>query len=483
MFDVLVIGGGVAGLAAATALAEAGQRVLVLEARGELGGRATAFRDRETGELVDNGQHVLLGCYRESFRLLRRVGAAHNVRVQPALEVPCIGPDGRRSVLRCPAWLPSPLHLLGGVLAWDGLSWKDRLRVLRVAGPLMRARRRFRPDAEAAQSQVSAGKPVGPAGELGAPSRGFRLQAEETVAAWLTRHGQRGRLRDWLWEPLAIAALNQSPEEAAAEPFVRVLAEMFGPNRVDASLVLPLTPLHEMYAHPARRYIESRGGEVRLNALARVGIERGRVARVEVRGEPVAARAVVAAVPWHALETLLTGDVAPIAETIASASRMRSKPIVTVNLWYDRAVMDEPFVGLPGRDMHWVFDKRLAFGERASHLSLVASGADALVGADTATLVALAAREVAAAIPGARDAVLRHGTAVREKRATFSLAPGEPQRPGAETRVEGLVLAGDWIDTGLPGTIESAALAGHRAAAAIQSSIGTHNRQSPIGNP
>jgi zeta-carotene desaturase len=435
-FDVAVIGGGVAGLAAATALAEAGRRVLVLEARGELGGRATAFIDRETGELVDNGQHVLFGCYRETFRLLRRIGAEANVRTQPALEVPYLDASGRRSVLRCPS-LPSPLHLVAGILRWDALSWGDRFTVLRVAGPLLRARR------------------------SGGPQR-----EQETVDAWLTRHGQQGRLREWLWEPLAVAALNQPTSEAAAAPFVRVLAEMFGPSRSDASLVLPLKPLHEMYALPARRYVEARGGAVRLNALARVRLEAGRIAGVELRGEPLPIAHVVAAVPWYALEPLLVGDVAPMSAIVAAASRMASKPIVTVNLWYDRAVMDDVFVGLPGRAMQWVFDKRRAFGEAASHLSLVASGADLLVGADNATLVALAAREVAASIPGARAAVLKRGTVIREKRATFSLAPGQPSRPGVETPIDGLVLAGDWIETGLPGTIESAAAAGHMAAQA-----------------
>src|SRR5258708_1484027 len=435
-FDVAVIGGGVAGLAAATALAEAGRRVLVLEARGELGGRATAFIDRETGELVDNGQHVLFGCYRETFRLLRRIGAEANVRTQPLLEVPYLDESGRRSVLRCPS-LPSPLHLVAGILRWDALSWGDRFSVLRVAGPLLRARRSLGPQRE-----------------------------QETVDGWLTRHGQQGRLREWLWEPLAVAALNQSTSEAAAAPFVRVLAEMFGPSRSDASLVLPLKPLHEMYALPARRYVEARGGAVGLNALARVRIEAGRIAGVELRGEPLPIAHVVAAVPWYALESLLVGDVAPMSSIVTAASRMASKPIVTVNLWYDRAVMDDVFVGLPGRAMQWVFDKRRAFGEAASHLSLVASGADTLVGADNATLVALAAREVAAAVPGARAAVLKRGTVIREKRGTFWLAPGEPSRPGVATPVDGLVLAGDWIETGLPGTIESAAAAGHMAAQA-----------------
>ena len=476
-FDLAVVGGGVAGLAAASALAEAGRRVLVLEARGELGGRATAFIDRETGELVDNGQHVLFGCYRETFRLLRRIGAEGNVRAQSSLEVPYLDEHGRRSVLRCPA-LPSPLHLLAGVLTWDALSWRDRLRVLRVAAPLLRARRSFRLKAEATRSgEAPLADPVASASALVDPvasasaladpvASAFRRKDEETVDAWLTRHGQRGRLREWLWEPLAVAALNQSPEEAAAGPFVRVLAEMFGAARSDSSLVLPLRPLHETYAIPARRYIESRGGEVRVNALARVRIENGRVAGVDVRGEPIPIARVIAAVPWFALASVLAGDVGAMSAIVASASRMTSKPIVTVNLWYDRLVMDDLFVGLPGREMQWVFDKRRVFGESASHLSLVASGADALAGAGNEQLVALAAREVAAAIPGARAAILLRGTVIREKRATFSLSPGEPPRPGVATPVGGLFLAGDWIDTGLPGTIESAALAGHRAAQA-----------------
>jgi zeta-carotene desaturase len=139
-------------------------------------------------------------------------------------------------------------------------------------------------------------------------------------------------------------------------------------------------------------------------------------------------------------------------------------PIVTVNLWYDRAVMDDAFVGLPGRTMQWVFDKRQAFGGATSHLSLVSSAATALDTIGRDEMVALAAREVAEAIPGARGARLVRGTVVRERRATFSLAPGQPPRPSTRTAINGLALAGDWIDTGLPGTIESAVVSGHRAA-------------------
>jgi squalene-associated FAD-dependent desaturase len=435
-FDVAVVGGGVAGLAAASALVESGRSVIVLEARGRLGGRATAFADRATGERVDNGQHVLFGCYRETFRFLRRIGAESNVAVQPTLEVPYLDGQGRRSVLQCPS-LPSPLHLLAGVFRWSALSWSDRVRALRLAGPLLRARR----------------------GSLD-------VRDGETVASWLTRHGQGGRLREWLWEPLAVAALNQSPSEAAAEPFVRVLAAMFGREPTDASLAMPLKPLDEMYALPAERYIAERGGEVRLNALSRVHLDGGRLAGIESRGDPVAARLVIAAVPWFDLGSLFSGDIGALEHVVRDASALESKPIVTVNLWYDRRVMNDSFTGLPGRAMQWVFDKRRVFGEQASHLSLVSSGAEELVGLDAEALVARAAREVRESIPGAAAATLVRGTVVREKRATFSLAPDAPQRPGVATPLPWLFLAGDWIDTGLPGTIESAAVAGHRAAAA-----------------
>jgi len=440
---IVVVGGGFAGLSAAALLSGLGRRVLVADARAQLGGRATAFRDRETGELVDNGQHVLFGCYRATFEFLDRIGASDRVRVQPSLAVPYIDRAGRRSVLRCPG-LPSPFHLLAGVLGWTGIPWRERMSVLKLARPLRRAR---------LELQRTGSVTADPPG---------------TVSEWLTAHGQREALRKWLWEPLAVAALNQSPAVAAASPFVRVLAQMFGPDPRDSALALPARPLHEMYAEPARTFIESRGGAVRVNALARIVVERGEVSAVDIRGERIATRSVIAAVPWFDLGRLFNPAPPPeLAPVLASAARMESMPIVTVNLWYDGRVMDEPFVGLPDRDMQWVFDKRIAFGGEASHLSLVSSGATRLTSMSRDELTMLAAREVEEAIPAARRDRLLRGTVVREKHATFSLAPGEPARPATKTAVRGLYLAGDWIDTGLPGTIESAVVSGHRAASIL----------------
>jgi hypothetical protein len=147
------------------------------------------------------------------------------------------------------------------------------------------------------------------------------------------------------------------------------------------------------------------------------------------------------------------------------AGRMAVSPIVTVNLWFDREVLDRPVLGLPGRVMQWVFDKRLMFGDTASHLSVVSSGAASIVGYSNEALVELATSELRTALPAAREAQVGRSTVVREPRATFSLAPGQPPRPGTETALPGFLLAGDWTDTGLPGTIEGAVASGHLAAA------------------
>jgi len=455
-FDAIVIGGGFAGLSAASRLAGAGARVLVLDARPRLGGRATAFVDRATGEMVDNGQHVLFGCYHETLAFLQHVGAEDGVRLQPALRVPFVDADGVVTELRCPP-LPAPLNLLAAVLDWPALGWRDRLSVFKLAGPVRLARRLV----ERERAERRGAHPGTPPMVVASPG--------ETVETWLRLNGQGDAIRERLWNPLAIAALNQSPAEAAASSFVRVLAGLFGTDPQDAAIGLPARPLHLMYAEPARAFVEARGGVVRTSAIASVLVDGDRLRAVDVEGDRFLARTVIAAVPWYALAPLVvrTGAVPPaLAATLDAATHLESRPIVTVNLWYDRVVMDEPFVGLLGTSMHWVFDKRAAFGGSASHLSVVASGARDLVGRSNQELVSGAAREIGRALPRAGAARLMRGTVIREKRATFSLAPGQPARPATRTAVAGFLLAGDWIETGLPGTIESAVVSGHRAAEA-----------------
>lgn len=444
MPDVIIVGAGFAGLSAAAQLVDEGAEVLVVEARPGLGGRASSFRDPETGELVDNGQHVLVGCYHETLRFLDRIGAAGAVHKQTSLQIAMVDRSGVASRLALPA-LPSPLHLLGGVLAWRALTMSDRVSLLRLA-PALRAT----------------------GGSLDSP-------ATETVRQWLVRHHQSQTLCELLWEPLAVAALNQSIDRAAASYFVAVLARMFGPDPSDAALILPARPLTQMYAEPARDWIEAHGGRVRTNAPARVVIDDDTVRGVRVRDELITAPVVIVAVPWFALADVFEAPPCSLDEVLTNAKDTPASPIVTVNLWLDppshaapprtrRPVLDEPLLGLPGRTFQWVFDRHAIVGDEASHLSLVSSGAESVVDMTNAQLTMLAMQELSGAVASARTATVRKASAVRERNATFSLAPGLPPRPSTMTAVRGLFLAGDWIDTGLPATIESAVVSGHRAA-------------------
>jgi squalene-associated FAD-dependent desaturase len=439
-FDVIVIGAGFAGLSAAVRLTAAGSRVLVLEAKSRLGGRATAFQDRDTNDVVDNGQHVIVGCYTETFIFLRAIGSEDRVDIQRQFAVTMIDRSGRPTRLECPA-LPPPFHLIAGVMEWDALSWRDRFSLLGIARALKLARRQLR-------------------GETGV----IAASPGETVESWLIRNGQTPRVREMLWDPLALAALNQRPEKAAAPPFARVLASMFGDNARSAAIGWSNVPLHMMYAEPARAFIEAHGGTI-LTGTAAIVRSASDDDVIVCSGERTwSAGAVISAVPWHAVPALFE-QVPPALQSLTSAAeRTAPSPIVTVNLWFDRGALAEPFIGLPGRTFQWVFDKARMFNSGRSYVSLVSSGADSVLSRTNDDLVALAHDELMNAVPDLRQAALARASVVREPRATFSLAPGQPARPATRTGIRRFLLAGDWVDTGLPATIEGAVWSGHRAA-------------------
>ncbi len=442
-FDAIVIGAGFAGLSAAVRLADRGLKVLVLEQSAKLGGRASAFTDKVTGERVDNGQHVLFGCYHETYAFLRRIGAVDRAPLQPRLCLPMADRAGRTVELRCPN-LPPPWHLLAGLAGWSALSIADRVAVLRVGRVIDRARK------HGVDAVVDA---IGP---------------DVTVTGWLDRLRQPRGVRDWLWHPLVLAALNQSADVAAAAPFVRVVAQLFGPAAEDSAVGLARVPLDEMYAEPARDFIEARGGDVRLKSAARVVTDSNRVMGVSTADGNVDATNVIAAVAWHNFAGLWGGAPPAGVERISqAAAAMTSSPIVTVNLWLDGPVMDQTFVGLVDAPIHWIFNKAAIVGEQATHLAVVTSAADGLAAAGNDEVTRLTFDEIQRVLPRARGRRVVRSVVVREQRATFSVAPGGPARPGAITPIEGFFLAGDWTDTALPATIEGAVVSGHRAADAV----------------
>ena len=438
--QVAVIGAGFAGLAAAVRLADAGARVTVLERRGVLGGRAYSFREPESGAVVDNGQHLFMRCYRETLAFLGRLGTADRIAFEPRLDVAFVGEGGAAARFTCPA-LPAPLHVLVGLLRFGGVPARDRLALVR-GGMALAAAARGGAAAEAALEPL-------------------------TVASWLARHGQTPGARRVFWDPLTLATLNDAPEVASARWLLAVARRAFFGGSRAGDLGVSAVGLSDLYTEQARAIVEAAGGCVRTHAAATsLEIAGDRVVAVRLKatgrgaGERLPVDAVVAAVPHRVLPSLLPPALAA-RPPFAGLARLGASPIVSFHLWYDRPVAPRPFVGLLGSPLHWLFD-------RGTHVTAVTSGARDLVGRPHAELLALAEREVARLVPAARGARLLRGHVVKEPFATPSLAPGAASlRPGTATPLANLVLAGDWTDTGLPGTIEGAVQSGHAAAAAL----------------
>ncbi len=435
--DVLIIGGGVAGLAAAVELSAKGTRVRIIDRRQHLGGRTYSFRDEATGDIVDNGQHILMGCYHETVSYLTAIGSRHLATLQPSLRIPFADVrGGKRSTLRA-AYLPAPLHVLAGLMMFSPLSPRDRLRLMKVGTELL----------------------------WSAPWKEYAL-SEMTVEHWLESLGQSENVRRYLWDVIAIGSLNEMPGTVSALPFFKVLRAAFFGKRTNASLLIPNTGLSELLVEPARRFVEQRGGSVMLGAAAdSLDVKHHRVEGVTLSsGETVRARSVILAVPHYAAVDLL-----PDKEAVQRIEALETSPIVTINLWFDRPVMSEPFCALLNGHVQWAFNRSalVASSYKGQYISCVISGARFHIEKEKHDLVMQALDDLKAVFPKAHEAVLLNTLVIKEVRATFLARPGtEAMRPGTTTAIEGLYLAGDWTDTGLPATIEGAIKSGRTAAKA-----------------
>lgn len=445
VWDAVVIGGGFAGLAAATALAESSRRVLLLEARPHLGGRARSWIDPDTGAVIDNGQHLFMGCYRETIRFLDRIGSRDRLALQPRLQLPLVEAGGAVGTFRLPA-LPAPWDLAWGMLRYPGLRFSDRLGLLRVGREV---RRRSRHPARAGQGDLD----------------------DESVAEWLKSLGQPEEANRRLWYPLAIAALNEDPDRASAAGFLPVLREGLQGGAEGSRLGIARVGLSDLYAHPAAQYLKAGGSEVRLRAqVRRLLVEGGRCGGLLLAdGSRIEAGAVIAAMPPDDLLESLPPDLA--AEPFfAPAGRLQTAPIVSVYLWFGAPIVDLPFAGLLGGTWQWMFNRE-AFGPRGGGMhgvTLVCSAARGMVDQTRDALVQSALHDLHAFFPAARRAGLRRALVIKEKKATISPSRGsQALRPSSVTPYRGLFLAGDWTATGLPATIEGAVLSGHACARAL----------------
>jgi squalene-associated FAD-dependent desaturase len=434
--DVLIIGGGFAGLAAGVALAEAGKKVRLLEQKPHLGGRARSFRDPTTGSLVDNGQHILMGCYHATIRFLSTIGTLERVHFQPRLAVPFLDRGGRLTRLECPNW-PPPWHLLFGVLRSGSFTWTEKMEVLRMGKALRSA------------------KP------------GTKATAGESVTTWLSRLGQSGSLQRNFWDLLCIATMNEDPRIAGARLFERVLRLALFTSPADSRLGIVRGGLSECYTAAATAYIEARGGRVETACGVRqLLIADGFCRGVELsQGGKLETGPVISAVPWQQLAGLLPGNLLRTEPFFSAELALRPAPIISINLWFDAPLTELEFAGLRGTTIQWLFNKSRILGSSDHYVSLVLSGAHQQVGRPKQELLALALQELGELLPDVRKAKLLHSLVIKERCATFSPSPeADLLRPPARTPVRGLLLAGDWTDTGLPATIEGAVQSGYTAA-------------------
>jgi len=441
--EAIVVGGGFAGLSAATLLAEHGVRVLLLEARPYLGGRARSWVDPQTGSTVDNGQHLFLGCYRDTLRFLDRLGSADRLSLQPRLSVPFVEPGGAVSIFALPPLPVFSWSLLAGLMRFPGLALRERLGLLRVAREVRRRSRRASPAAADELDEVS-------------------------VSSWLRALGQSARADERLWHPLATAALNEHPGRASAALFLPVLRELFLGGAGGSRLGVPLVGLTDLYADPAAHYLRACGSEVRLRAQVRgLMFERGRCAGVFLSdGARVPAPDVIVAVPPGELLEMLTPEVAS-EPFFARCSRLETSPIVSIYLWFGSAITDLPLAGLIGGQWQWIFSRRAFVGGGGAGfgVTLVQSAARIFVEASRDSLVRRALDDLHRFFPASRRATLRHSLIIKEKRASIATLVGsQALRPTWRTPQPGLHLAGDWTATGLPATIEGAVISGHACA-------------------
>jgi hydroxysqualene dehydroxylase len=434
---VLIIGGGFAGLAAGVALCERGYGVTLLERRNHLGGRAYSFTDPITGDTVDNGQHLFMGCYTHTIAFLKKIGCLEKLKFQERTRVDFLDAEQGFDSFECPA-LPAPLHVLAGLFKLQGLTIGDKLRTL----------------------------------NLGSTLRGkANLNGALTVSAWLKHLKQSDNISKRFWTPMVVATLNENPDIASARMLIKVLQLAFGGGRDASAIGISGVGLSDLYTEDASKFIESHGGKIRLFAhVNKILLRDHQAVGVELKnGERIGADEVISTVTPDVLREMLDEQVQQ--NEFAYLEKLTSSAIVSINLWFDRAVTDRKFIGLIGTEIQWLFNKDAISltSKKSNHLALIISAANPYVNHTKQQLVDLALRDLHHLIPTASEAKLLHSTIVKERHATISHTVESDQlRPNPQTSIANFYLAGDWTNTGLPATIESAVLSGNTVAALIK---------------
>ncbi len=446
-----IIGGGLAGLSAACALADAGYKVTLFERRAFLGGRASSYEHPGTGEVVDNCQHVLLGCCTNLLNLYRRLGVEDKVRWYKRITF--IEPGGRSSYIEASS-LPAPFHSAISFLQYKLLSLRDKLGIARALIALL----------------------------AGVPE-----DSSESFLCWLRAAGQTQAAIDRFWAPVLISSLNEELDRSSVKYSAMVFRDAFLKSAAAGRMGVPTAPLSELYG-VAEEYIRARGGEV----LLRRGVD-----AVSFGDAGVTVRCndcdftfdyAISAIPFHLLGRILPDSEAS-KELQQKLSHLRTVPITGIHLWFDREITELEHAALLDRTIQWMFQKSKILTRSASqsaspsatqtangggsYLELVVSSSRNLLEMERAEIIELAMKELAEFFPRARDAKLVKATVIKEVHATFAPAPlsDEFRLPPASPWPR-LFLSGDWTATGWPSTMEGAVRAGYLTAEALSKSAG-----------
>jgi squalene-associated FAD-dependent desaturase len=417
----IVIGGGLAGLAAAAALASLDFDVEVFESRGFLGGRATSWPANDSEELVDNCQHVLMRCCVNLLDFYRRLGVEKSIQFYKTFYF--IEPGGRVSKLER-GMLPAPAHFAGSFLGMKCFNTADKIAIAR--GLLAIRQEHARPDLD----RIS-------------------------MADWLRSHAQTPRAMDRFWRQVLVSAVNEEPDRMAASHAFQVFYLGMLARRDSYEMGVPAVPLRELYREDVWKSV----GSVNLrerSAATRIEVDRGNVVGVRVGERYHTGDYYICAVPFERVSGL-------IPELGFCMDGWEHSPITGIHLWFDRPVTSLPHATLLDRTIQWMFNK-----SEGRYIQLVVSASRSLIEKSRNEVIALALKELADFFPEVKGANLERAHVVKEVRATFSAKPGmEPLRPNAQTKFWNLFLAGDWTRSGWPATMEGAVRSGYAAADAI----------------
>lgn len=444
--SVGIVGGGLAGISAACALADAGYKVTLFERRAFLGGRASSYDHPGTGEVVDNCQHVLLGCCTNLRNLYHRLGVEDKVRWYKRITF--IEPGGRSSSIEASS-LPAPFHSAISFMQYSLLSIGDKLGIARAMLALL---------------------------------RGVPNDSSDDFMSWLHRKGQTQAAIDRFWAPVLISSLNEELDKSSVKYAAMVFRDAFLKSAEAGMMGVPTAPLSEIYG-VAAEYIRARGGEVML----RSGVDSVRCgdSEVSVRSNErdYTFDYAISAIPFHTLGRILPQGMES-DELQQKVNHLRTVPITGIHLWFDREITPLEHAALLDRNIQWMFQKSKILTRPVSHaagegsyLELVVSSSKSLLEMGRAEIIELALKELAEFFPAARDAQLLKATVIKEVHATFSPAPLSDQfRLAPSSPWPRLFLSGDWTATGWPSTMEGAVRAGYLTAEALSKAAGDATR-------